>query len=364
MFRILLFLLMFGVVEAVGAQPVIDIGQGGDAAEADLAVTEGQQEEKKGFFSFMNFDFWNKSTVEENKTEDDSFEALLKKADEGDLDSQILVGYLYLYGEQGVERDYKKALKYYTKAAEQNDKIAVNNLGSLYYSGIGTKRDSRKAAELFQKASDLGNSEASVNLAFIYLTGMGMTPNYQKAVELFGVAADEGNPTAKFMLGYSYYKGFIVKKDLRYAFSLIRDAASVSKYDGAQYVLAKMYENGEGVTKNYGNAIKLLAESAKQGNVDAIMDLGGILAEGKIYAKNPIEAHIWYNIASVYNIPTAAEKRDALEKNMRIEDLLNAQAAAGTFEEKPSEVTTYIRGTFGYDIYRYIDEAMKPAKKI
>ncbi len=55
-------------------------------------------------------------------------------------------------------------------AAAQGDNIAINNLGSLYFSGIGTEKNFTKAAQLFEQAAQLGNTEAAVNLAFIYLT--------------------------------------------------------------------------------------------------------------------------------------------------------------------------------------------------
>lgn len=54
-------------------------------------------------------------------------------------------------------------------AAAQNDSIAVNNVGSLYYSGVGTEKNYLKAAAMFDRAAKLGNVEASVNLA-VYLS--------------------------------------------------------------------------------------------------------------------------------------------------------------------------------------------------
>ena len=69
-------------------------------------------------------------------------------------------------------------------AAAQNDPIAVNNLGSLYFSGIGTEKNFTKAAQLFDKASKLGNTEAAVNLAFIYLTKNSSLNNPREAIQL------------------------------------------------------------------------------------------------------------------------------------------------------------------------------------
>lgn len=158
------------------------------------------------------------------------------------------------------------------------------------------------------------------------------------------------------MMGYSYYRGFVVAKDFKKAFDLIKQAAV--SYDEAQYELAQRYINAEGTPRNYGNAVKYLTQAAHQGNVQAMMDLGNILAAGTSYQKNEYQAYIWFNIASVYGIEGAAEKRDALEKILKIEEVLQAQAAAETFKEKPSEMTQYIRQTFGRGLGGYIDKKM------
>ena len=66
-----------------------------------------------------------------------------------------------------------------------------------------------------------------------------------------------------------------------------------------------------------------------------------------------------YNIASVLGAPGAAQKRDDLEQKLQLEQLLPAQTAAEQFKAKPSELTSYVRQTFGDNIRRYIDENMK-----
>ena len=71
------------------------------------------------------------------------------------------LAYMYLYGTNGVQKDYSKAFEYYQMAAEQNNPIALNNLGSLYFNGIGTNPDVQKAVALFTKAAELGNDNAA-----------------------------------------------------------------------------------------------------------------------------------------------------------------------------------------------------------
>jgi TPR repeat protein len=144
---------------------------------------------------------------------------------------------------------------------------------------------------------------------------------------------------------------------------LIKDAAKY-KFDIAQYMLGIMYRNGEGITKNYGNAVKYLWLAVNQGNVPAMMDLGTIYAEGVIYPQNYFMAHVLFNIASVYDAPNAETYRDEIEEYLKIENLLQAQTKAETFSEQPSELTLYIRKTYGNDVRVYIDEIIKKRKKV
>ena len=76
----------------------------------------------------------------------------------------------------------------------------------------------------------------------------------------FAKAANQGNLTAQFMMGYAYYKGFIVPQDYKKAFEFIRSPATAG-FDEAQYTMALMYLNGEGITKNYGTNYILSAKS-------------------------------------------------------------------------------------------------------
>ena len=294
-------------------------------------------------------------TPQENKDKTpDTLEDLQDKAAKGDVEAQLNLGYMYLYGVNGTNIDYQQAIDYYTQAAEQNSAVAYNNLGSLYFSGIGTDVNREKAIQYFQKAAELGSHDAAVNLAIIYL---GETPqnadNLNKSLELLNQAKKD-NTIAKYLLGYSYLKGFMVKVDYRKAFQLIKAAADEA-YDEAQFVLADFYIKGRGATKNYNKAVEYLKASAHQGNVDAMMQLADILSEGKIYTKNIEQAHVLYNVASVLGNKEAAGKRDALEAYLKIEDLLAVQAEAEDFKAEPSEKTTFIRQTFGNSLKSYID---------
>ena len=69
-------------------------------------------------------------------------------------------------------------------------------------------------------------------------------------------------------------------------------------------------------------------------------------------------AHALYNIAASQNIPQAEEKRDEIGKKMQLQELVQAQEMAQQYQAAPSELTTYVRQTFGTSIRHYIDNNM------
>lgn len=346
------------------AQPQIanDNQDKGEKAAEEQISDSNQKSKISEFFSFLNIPFFRskdtfqKTELSPNKNEPkESYEQrLIKMAESGDVDACLTLAYVYLFGESGVEKNEEKAFKYYSIAAEKDDVIALNNLGSLYYSGIGTPKNIPEATKLFERATQLGNYESAVNLAFIYLTQNQTLDANQRStiVRLFNQAAGADNITAQYMMGMIYYKGFGIAKNNIKAFNYMQLAAR--GYDEAQYKLAQMYINAEGTTRNYKKGIENYVKAAKQGNIKAMITLADTLAEGKNYPQNNYEAYIWYNIASVSNPEKAVNKRDETEKKLKIEEVIQAQAAAETFKPAPSEITTYIRRTFGENIGEYL----------
>lgn len=377
-----LMLICLGAVLATGANNVFaqdniqlfDENFAAPAAEnnrnsAQPAAAPAQEEEEFSIFSFFNFGK-DKKAVEvkpaeekkDDRPQETKLQRLTREAAEDNLDAQLALGYIFLYGEDDIPVDEAKAFKYYKMAAQHNDNVALNNLASLYYSGIGTSQDFGKAAALFKQAVQQGNTEAAVNLGFLYLAGSGVKKDSKEAINYFVIAAKENNPTAQFMLGYAYYKGFVVPQDYGRAFELLRSAAE-AKFDEAELALAILYRDGLGIPQNYGKAVKYLQRSLRQGNLDAMMMLADILTGGVKFTRDTFTAHVLYNLSSVRGAPGAAESRDKLAGGMEVQALLRAQEQADAYREAPSELTKYIQQTFGKNIKGYIDQAILAQQK-
>ena len=342
---IAIILLAHSSYSFAGDEAVLSLFEGTPEA-ATPATVENEQE--NGLFSFLNFKIpFVDHEIKEKKM--NAFDETLKAAEDGDIESQLLLGYSYLYGENGLKPDYEKAFEYYGKAALQNDPTGLNNLGSLYYSGVGVGRSSAKAAILFQKAAELGNPDAAVNLGFILMTGNGAKQDKKEALKYFEMASATENAIAKFMTGYAYYIGYLRTKDYMKAAPLIRYAADAG-IDEAQLVLADIYMEGKGFPKNYNNAVKYMRLAASQGNTEAMMSLANVLASGEKYNKDIDFAYVLYNLSSVRGVSEASEKLQGLESKMKIKEVLSAQQRAEEFVEKPSAMTTYIHQTYGKNL--------------
>jgi hypothetical protein len=65
------------------------------------------------------------------------------------------MGVCYYYG-YGVKQDYREAVKYFRRAAENGEEYAYLNLASCYLYGHGVSQDLKQAKELFFMAEQKG----------------------------------------------------------------------------------------------------------------------------------------------------------------------------------------------------------------
>lgn len=125
-------------------------------------------------------------------------------AEKGDACSQFIFGHLYFRG-QGVPQDYKKAIKWYHKAAEQGLAIAQFNLARMYENGYGVPQDYEEAVKWYQKSAEQGFAGAQCNLGLMYYNGYGVSQDYKEAIKWYRKAAEQGQAYAQFNLGFMYW---------------------------------------------------------------------------------------------------------------------------------------------------------------
>ena len=140
-------------------------------------------------------------------------------AERGDASAQYSLGVMYSNGVHEAKKSYPKAVKWYTKAAEQGHMKAQTNLAILYYLGNGVKKSYKTAAMWGKKSADQGSYISQNNLGFQYENGQGVKKDYIKAYVLYATSADKGHRRAK--LNLVKLKNKMSQKDIEKAKKLL-----------------------------------------------------------------------------------------------------------------------------------------------
>ena len=93
--------------------------------------------------------------------------------------------------------NFKAAVEYYRRAAQQNYAAAQNSLGYAYANGQGIPVDHQQAIAWYRAAADQGLAAAQNNLGVMYEKGQGVPQDAQQAAAWFGKAAKQGLSAAQ-----------------------------------------------------------------------------------------------------------------------------------------------------------------------
>lgn len=118
-------------------------------------------------------------------------EALLQRAEQGEVDAQFSLGINYEFGWRGVSQDYEIALKWYQLAAEQGDSSAQTALGDMYKEGKGVLQNYKAAFKWYELAAEQGDFFAQIKLGDMYYEGKGIK-DYIRAHMWWNIAASQG----------------------------------------------------------------------------------------------------------------------------------------------------------------------------
>jgi len=106
-------------------------------------------------------------------------------------------------------------------------------------------------------------------------------------------------------------------------FQLTKPGAEKGDAD-AQYLLGLFYATGQGVEKDYAEAIRWYRKAADQGLASAQLNLGVAYDIGQGVEKDYVEAYAWLNLAAK-TAADAPEARDDLEARMTSQQVADAR---------------------------------------
>jgi TPR repeat protein len=267
-------------------------------------------------------------------------------AEQGNADAQFNLGSLYYQG-RGVPQDYDEAVRWMRKAAEQGHVFAQATLGSIYAEGVQgmIQKDYPQALMWLVFAAAQGDVEA---MELRDAMASRMTPTqiaeaqklarefkppdvYTKTLQELKARGDQGDADAQFKVGLMYYLGQGVLRDYLEALAWFKKAARQDN-PYAQYNVGYMYEKGEGTPQDYVEAAKYYRQAAQRGNRLAQYTLGYLYEKGQGVLQDEIQALMWYNLAATQGETKAKAARDRVTIWMTPAQIAEAQRLAREFK--------------------------------
>jgi TPR repeat protein len=206
-------------------------------------------------------------------------------------ESTNYVGVMYLAG-MGINRDYKMARMYFELADRQGSLHAAANLGDVYLFGLGVEKDIGKAVNYYEVASDNGHKKATQTLGRLYEEGSdGLEKDGNKAIKYYRRNAKLGDRDSIIKLARYYRK----TQKYQFVWGLLKKLDNDSE---ANVLMGIMAENGEGVTSDYGKAMKYYLTAYDLGSPAAANNIGALYGGGRGVKKDEAQAVYWYSLGA------------------------------------------------------------------
>lgn len=212
-------------------------------AAARLGHTEAQTQ--LGMFYYQKGLYYNSGYYAQ------ALELFEQAMRQGSVVAKLYLGYMYANG-YGVEQDWDKCIDLVGQAARQGDADAQCYLGCRYLLGEGVPQDRDKAVDWLVKSAKQGHDIATWQLLNLYEKGLG-----KRAVDAFRRLADSGYGMARHIMGLCYYYGDGVKRDYDQAIEWLQQATESLDYGistAACADLARVYVRQQ----NFGEAARVL----------------------------------------------------------------------------------------------------------
>ncbi|KAG0248455.1 hypothetical protein BG011_010259 [Mortierella polycephala] len=264
----------------------------------DLVVSFFSMQAQQGDVDAQLFLGWMYSHGRDgvDKSVEDSLCWYRQAAKRGNATAQLALARIYEQG-QGVEPSDVEAVTWYRKAADRGNAEAQFSLGRLYDHGRGVKEDNANAARWYRRAADQGQVDAQIKMGSWCSLGLGVEQSDVEAANWYRKAALQGNATGQLNFGYMYHVGQGLEKDNVKAVAWYRKAAEQGGAD-AQLNLGVMYYHGNGVEQSHAQATALYRQAAEQGNLKAQLCLSTMYEGGLGVEQDYVEAISWLRRAA------------------------------------------------------------------
>jgi len=187
------------------------------------------------------------------------------------VQSQVQLGLDYVTGD-GVAHSDAEAVKWFRKAADQDNMLGERFLAEMYFKGRGVTVDNEEAAKWLRLAAGQDDPESEHNLAVMYLQGLGVSRNGTEALKWMRKAADHDLADGQVGLGQMYEVGDGVRLNEAEAAKWYRKAADQNNREGLNDLALLELAAKDPTLRNPQEAIALATKAAGNGDNPAYLD--------------------------------------------------------------------------------------------
>jgi uncharacterized protein len=226
----------------------------------------------------------------------------------------------------GGPRDFKTAAAFFKTAAEQGDTEAQYLTGSIYETGCGVPQSYPDAVKWYQRAAKAWHLPAQESLSRIYFSGLGTPPTAAETARWRSLSSAHKSDEAAYLLGVELANGTGMAPDLVEAAIWWRAAATQGHTAAAGYLGSLFLRGVGGGPPNPAEAAKCYGSAALRGDAQSQYGLGLAYAEKQNgWDGDLVQAWVWLDLAAYQGQQDAADKRDALIKDMTRPEFYAAQ---------------------------------------
>ncbi len=225
------------------------------------------------------------------------------RANKGDVEAQYILGYMY-HNSINLERDDKKAVYWFLKAANAGDGRAMVALGRFYKQGIGVPADFSRAVAFLNKSAQKNTPLAFYELGLLFeegqdTAGRGVFQNLEKARGLYEKAGDAGVLQGYLKVAQFYEQGIGVERNLQTAIDYYFKVADMAQDDTSkkQYgdFMTQLYMKIGAEERDRVKAMGWYLKAAEGGDTEAELIVARGYMNGAFGGKpDEAKAKIWF----------------------------------------------------------------------
>lgn len=151
--------------------------------------------------------------------------------------------------------------------------------------------------------------------------------------------AEKGNAEDQYTVGLMLLRGDGISQNYGEAIKWFERAAK-QNHSAAELNLGLLYKHGRGVLQDFSVAGQWFEKAARKGHAEAEYQLGTLFKVGEGVKHDMKRAYAWYNLAAAHGYEPAVAARETITTFMSAAEIAEAQALSRTLNSPSTSVGT------------------------